>query len=92
MREILGNDRRLLLQRELDGRLAWCQAFGRKTKSAAAPGKFHFKSAAGVGFQEQAAVGVSDRDRMIQHMAQHDVERKLRVEQRGGFQEALEFD
>src|SRR5713101_4900250 len=86
LREVFRDYRRVLLQRELDGGLAGCEALGRKTKSAAAPGEFYFERAAGIGFEEQATIGVGDGDGVIQHVAQHDVEGKLGVQQRGRFQ------
>src|SRR6266849_4027067 len=91
LREVFGDDRRLMLQSELDGGLAGREAFGGKTKSAAAPSEFYFERAAGIGFEQQTAIGVGDGDGVIQHVAQHHVERQLRVQQRGRFQEALEF-
>src|SRR5712692_7010297 len=75
LREVFCNDGRLLLQRKLDCSLAGREAFGRKAKTSAAPCEFHSKRAAGVGFEEQAAVGIGYGDRVIQHVAQHDVER-----------------
>ncbi len=42
LREIFGDDRRLLLERKLDGGLAGREAFGRKAKAAAAAREFYF--------------------------------------------------
>ena len=47
--EVFGDDRGLLLQRELDGRLARCEAFGGKTESATASREFYFHGAGAVG-------------------------------------------
>src|SRR5439155_11975949 len=50
LREVFGDDWRLLLQRELDGGLARREALGGKTKSAAASREFYFQGAGAVGF------------------------------------------
>ena len=51
LREVFGDDRRLLLQRELDGGLARREAFRGKTKSATAPREFYFQGAGAIGFE-----------------------------------------
>src|SRR5258706_236731 len=91
LREVFRNHRRLLLQRKLDGGLAGHKAFGRKAKTPAAPCEFHSKRAAGVGFEKQAAVGIGYGDRVIHHVAQHDVERQLGMQQRSCFEQPLEL-
>src|SRR6266436_347240 len=91
LREVFRNHRGLLFQRELDGGLAGRKAFGRKAKTPAAPCEFHSKRADGVGFEKQAAVGIGYGDRVIQHVAQHDVERQLGMQQRSCFEQPLEL-
>src|SRR5712691_680367 len=91
LREILGHDWRMLLERQLDGGLAGCETFRRKAESAAAAREPHLQSSGGVGFQQQPAVRVGDRHGMIQHRAENGIERKLRMKKSGGFEEKVQL-
>jgi len=92
LREILRDDRRLLRERKFDGGLAGREAFGRKTQAAASAREFYFQGASGIGFEQKAAIGVRDRDGMVQHVAEHHVQGELRVQQGSGLQQALQLD
>ena len=86
LREIFGDHGRLLLERELNGGLTGRKTFRRQAKSAAASRQLYLERPGRIGFQKQAAVRVSDGNSVIDHVAQYDVEWKLRVQQRGRFQ------
>src|SRR4029077_15824008 len=75
--------RLLFFQGEIYRRLARSQAFRRKTQSAAAPRQAHMQSFLVIGFEKHAAVRIHHGDGVIQHHAQHFVERELGVEERG---------
>src|SRR6266436_5989598 len=72
-------DHGLLRVRKFDGGLAGREAFGRKTQAAASAREFYFQGASGIGFEQKAAIGVRDRDGMVQHVAEHHVQGELRV-------------
>jgi hypothetical protein len=75
--QILGDYRLLFFQGEIYRRLARSQAFRRKTQSAATPRQAHMQRFLVIGFEKHAAVGVHNGDGVIQHHAQHFVEREL---------------
>ena len=87
LREVFGDHRGLAAQRELNCGLARRQAFGRETQTAGAPRQPHFERFVVVGFEEQPAVGVGDRNGVIEHVAENGVERQLRMQQRRRFQQ-----
>jgi hypothetical protein len=47
--------------------------------------------AGGIGLDEQAAIGVGDGDGVIEHGAEHGIERELGVQQRRGFEKQIEL-
>ena len=81
----------MLPERELDGRLAGRQAFRRQPQATAAPGQLHSQGARGVGFQEQPAVGIGDGNGVVEHRAQNQIKRKLRMQQGSRFQQKIQF-
>ena len=91
LRQVFGDHRRLLFERQLDGGLAGHEAFRRKAEAAAAARESYFQRAGGIDFEEQAAVGVGDGDGVIQHRAKNRIDRKLRMKERGGFQQKVQF-
>ena len=92
LREIFGDDRRLLLEGKLNGGLAGREAFRWKAQAAATACQLHFERAGDVRFEEQAAIGIGDGNGVIQHVTEHYIERKLRVKERGRLEKALELD
>ncbi len=91
LREIFRNHRRLLFQRQVDGGLAGLEALRWEPQLPAAPREMDLQLSCGIGFEQHAAVGVRQRDGLVQHIGKHLVERQLRVQQRGHFQELVEF-
>ena len=71
LRQIFGDDRRMLFQCQLNGGLAGGKTFGRKPQAAASARQAHVQICGIVAFQEQAAVSVGDGHGVIQHGAQH---------------------
>ena len=78
-------------QSELYGGLTGSKAFRWQAQSAAAARQPHVQSAFIVGFEQDAAVGVHHGDGVVQHHAEHFVERQLRMEQRGGSEKLIEL-
>jgi hypothetical protein len=91
LREIFGDDRGLTAKRELDSRLAWREALRRKAQSTRAACKAHFERFVCVGFEKQAAVGVGDRDGVIEHVTENSFERQLGMQKRGRFEQQIQF-
>jgi len=77
LREIFGDNRFPLAQGELYRGLAGGQAFRWQAQAAAAPRQADVQGALVVGFQKHTAIGVHHGNGVIEHHAQHFVERKL---------------
>jgi hypothetical protein len=91
LREVFGNNRRVLAESELDRSLAGGEAFGRETYIAATASEANFERAAGVGFKEHAAVRIGNGDGVSEHAAEDFIERELGVKKSRGFEEAIEI-
>jgi hypothetical protein len=59
--------------------------------TAAAPRQANFQGGFLIGFQEQAAIRVGDRNGVVEHVPQDGIERQLRMQQRGGFQKQIQL-
>ena len=62
-----------------------------KLTTSVAPRESMAKRAGRIGFEQKTAVGIGDGDGAIQHGLEHSVERKLRMQQHGRFEQQIEF-
>jgi hypothetical protein len=81
----------MLTKGELNGGLAGSEALRRKAETAGTASEADFEGPRGVGFEEHAAIGVGDRDRVIDHQSQSFIERNLGVQKGSGFEEQVEL-
>src|SRR6266849_8558735 len=88
---IFGDDARFVFQRLPDRRLAGFEAFERKPLRARLTGQADVQLARFILPQEQAAVGISERYGLIHHVFEDRMERQLRVQQRGSFQQKAQL-
>jgi hypothetical protein len=89
--DVFGNHRRTLTEGELNGGLAGSEALRRKAETAGTASEADFEGPRGVGFKKHAAIGVGDRDRVIDHQSQRFIERNLGVQEGSGFEEQVEL-
>src|SRR2546423_6487385 len=91
LRQILSDDRGFLAQRELNGGLAGLDTFWRETPATTAASQPDTERTCITGFEEQATIGIGDRDGVIKHHAKDFLERKLGVQEGGGGKQLVEF-
>src|SRR6267143_2058071 len=85
--EVLGNHAGLPLKSLAQGGLAGSQTVQREPQASAAAGETNAKRSGRIRLKQDAAVGIRDRDRMVQHRAKHGVQTKLRMQQHCCFKE-----
>jgi hypothetical protein len=71
--------------------MAGSEALRWKAETAGTASKADFEGPCGVGFEKHAAIGVGDRDCVIDHQSQSFIERNLRVKKSSGFEEQIEL-
>jgi hypothetical protein len=81
----------MLTKGELNGGLAGSETLRRKAETAGTASEADFEGPGGVGFKKHAAIGVGDRDGVIDHQSQRFIERNLGVKQGSGFKEQVEL-
>ena len=64
---------------------------GSSVRASAATRQANFERAFGVGLEQQAAVGVGDGHGVVEHGAQHGIQRQRRMQKRGGFEQQVEL-
>src|SRR5260370_163144 len=85
------DDARFIFQRLPNRRLAGFEAFEGKPLRARLAGQTDVQLARFILPQEQAAVGVGERYGLIHHVFEDRMERQLRVQQRGSFQQKAQL-
>jgi len=81
----------LLLQSLPQRRLAGRGLGRRQTSTAAASRETHVKRPGGLCLEQESSVGIGDGDGVVQHGAEHSLERKPGMEKCGRFEQEIEF-
>ena len=89
--EILADDRCLAVDSLAERGLAGRDALRREFFTAAAARQPHLERSGDAGLQQKAAIGMGDRDRVIEHGGQHRVQRELRMQQGRGFKQQIQL-
>jgi hypothetical protein len=89
--EVLGNHAGLSLESLTQGGLAGSETVWREAQTSAAAGEPDAKRSRRIGLEQETSVRIRDRDRVVQHRAEHGVERKLRMQKHRRFEEKVEF-
>ena len=89
--QVFSDDAGLLADGLIDGGLAGVDGRRREIVALVSAGEMNAHDAGGIGLDQQAAIGVGDGDGVVEHGAEHGIERKLGVQQRGGFKKQVEL-
>ncbi len=89
--EVFCDDTGLFADGLIDGGLAGVDGRNVEIVALVVAGEMHAHRAGCVGFDQQAAIGMGDGDGVIEHGAEHGIERELRMQQRSGFKEQVEL-
>ena len=90
--QVLGDDAGLAVDAPCAARSGWERNLPSAKPAPPARRASRCRSApVGVGLEQKAAVGVGDGDGVIEHGFEHGVERKLRMQQHGRFEQQVEL-